>query len=317
MIDDKARALVRSWPGISETRPPAGGRRSEACTLLAGQAAEPMVGRAPSLIHSWLLVEHPGPWPRDVLTTELGTLIASLPAGWRVLLIRRSGRRGSVPGRCLVVRDNEEPLEARFADHDELAQADLGEILNRTVAYPGSGRLVLVCTHGRRDACCAEFGRPVLRALQERQDTDVWECTHLGGDRYAGTMLVLPAGLYFSRLDACSASATLDELDRGRLDLASFRGRAGLSQPAQVLEHAARQLGIGDSLEGPDRVQVSEEKDGRVHAQMRLDGVLVSATVGEETTTVPADTVSSCDSDTQGWRHWVLDDFEVGKAAAH
>lgn len=168
---------------------------------------------------------------------------------------------------------------------------------------------MLVCTHGRRDACCAEFGRPVLRALQERQDTDVWECTHLGGDRYAGTMLVLPEGLYFSRLNASSASRALDELDQGSLDLGSFRGRAGLSQPAQVLEHAARQIGISGSPEGPEEVQESETKDGRFHVQMRFSGVVVAAIVREESTTMPAGRIRSCESNVQDWCHWVLDDL--------
>ena len=45
--------------------------------------------------------------------------------------------------------------------------------------------LLLVCTHGRRDACCAQFGRPTAMALARRYGTAVWETTHVGGDRFA------------------------------------------------------------------------------------------------------------------------------------
>ena len=41
--------------------------------------------------------------------------------------------------------------------------------------------MVLVCTHGTRDACCAVRGRPIVAALARALPEQVWECTHLGG----------------------------------------------------------------------------------------------------------------------------------------
>ena len=39
---------------------------------------------------------------------------------------------------------------------------------------------VLVCTNGRHDACCATFGRPIVRALRRSRWADrVWECSHM------------------------------------------------------------------------------------------------------------------------------------------
>ena len=65
--------------------------------------------------------------------------------------------------------------------------------------------MVLVCTHGTRDACCAVRGRPIVATLARALPDEVWECTHLGGHRFAGTLLSLPDGACFGRLDPDTA----------------------------------------------------------------------------------------------------------------
>jgi hypothetical protein len=55
--------------------------------------------------------------------------------------------------------------------------------------------MVLVCTHGVRDACCAIKGRPIAGAVAKAlasSDVEVLECSHLNGHRFAGTALTLP-----------------------------------------------------------------------------------------------------------------------------
>ena len=45
--------------------------------------------------------------------------------------------------------------------------------------------MLLVCTHGVHDTCCAVRGRPVAAALARRWPEATWECSHVGGDRFA------------------------------------------------------------------------------------------------------------------------------------
>ena len=73
---------------------------------------------------------------------------------------------------------------------------------------PGGGwehvqeSLILVCTNGRHDQCCANLGRPLVRALRDSPWADrVWECSHIGGDRFAANVVVLPDSLYFGRVE--------------------------------------------------------------------------------------------------------------------
>ena len=62
---------------------------------------------------------------------------------------------------------------------------------------PADGPLFCVCAHGRHDACCAERGRPTAAALTRTHPEETWEVSHIGGDRFAPNMLVLPQGLYY------------------------------------------------------------------------------------------------------------------------
>ena len=104
--------------------------------------------------------------------------------------------------------------------------------------------LWLVCTNGRRDRCCTEAGRPVAAALAGSWPEATWETTHLGGHRFAATLLALPSGVALGRLDAGSAVGACRDLEAGRVPVDLTRGRVGTPPRAQVAElHLRRELG--------------------------------------------------------------------------
>ena len=74
-----------------------------------------------------------------------------------------------------------------------------------TPTVAGGRALILVCAHGVHDACCAIRGRPVAAALAEHFPGQVWECSHVGGDRFAPNVVLLPDGFYYGNLDPESA----------------------------------------------------------------------------------------------------------------
>ncbi|MBV9923283.1 MAG: hypothetical protein JOY78_20875 [Pseudonocardia sp.] len=78
------------------------------------------------------------------------------------------------------------------AGPSDLIDLPLPEPGARLPGRPVDDPLLLVCTHGRRDRCCALDGRALVRALVEAGEPDVWECSHLSGHRFAPTALVLP-----------------------------------------------------------------------------------------------------------------------------
>src|SRR5205085_492850 len=52
--------------------------------------------------------------------------------------------------------------------------------------------LWLACTHGVHDKCCARRGLPVYAALAALPDETAWQCSHMGGDRFAANVLCFP-----------------------------------------------------------------------------------------------------------------------------
>ena len=205
---------------------------------------------------AWLLIEHPGPWAETVDDTAAGPVADAVRRarrhGVRPQFIRRPARRRATPPLRVFTAfpggaaGGSGPwLEGReVADAAELDDLDLAAVAaGRAPGFgsPLAGPLVLVCTHGRHNVCCAAAGAPLARLLGARFGDAVWETTHLGGDRYAANLACLPHGLYYGAMDDKRATAAVEAYARGEVALERFRGRAGLSEPAQAAEHFVRE----------------------------------------------------------------------------
>jgi hypothetical protein len=130
-------------------------------------------------------------------------------------------------------------------DHGLVSEGAKVLLVKRVGSAERDGRRYLVCTNGARDPCCAIRGPAVALALDRARPGQVYECSHLGGHRFAANLLVLPDGLCFGRLDARSAPLLLEELETGRLPLEHFRGRTGLAPEEQAAEILVRgELGL-------------------------------------------------------------------------
>jgi len=226
------------------------------CSTASVLRDEPVSGTA-STVRAFLLVEHTGSWGVDALRDArlpdgLGDSLARAASAARVraLLVRRPDR-STDQERMRVFAAFAHPSRS-WAETTTLA--DPYQLLDLDLAALGAGRspgltpfdrtLLCVCTHGRHDACCAEQGRPVAAALAAAHPEDTWEVSHIGGDRFAGNMVVLPQGLYYGRLDAEASVLVADRHAAGELDLDHLRGRSSYAMPVQFAEIALRrQLG--------------------------------------------------------------------------
>jgi hypothetical protein len=229
----------------------ADGASAPPCSELALAVEEPMFATA-SLVRSWLLLEQPGTWGADAfgqsgLPSDVGRTLRSFPdLGVRVLLLRRPDPFVPPDRHCFVGHSSG---RTPWVEERRLEQPwDVLRVDPAVVAAglrPGFGQLrskplYLVCTHSRHDQCCGRLGRPVARALAAVAGESVWECSHMGGERFAGNMVCLPHGLYFGRLDPASALDVMAAYEEGMVDLEHFRGRAGEPFVVQAAEHYAR-----------------------------------------------------------------------------
>jgi hypothetical protein len=224
----------------------------ERCSATSAALDEPLAGTA-STVRSWLLLEHPGPWGRDAFvdgrhaTDGFGIELRERcrHANVRPLLIRRLGRGTPARPTVFAIRSGPgEPFVERAAlgSLDDALALDLhglgrGERLG---LEPHGDPLFLVCTHGRHDACCAERGRPLARALTDAFPEQTWECSHIGGDRFAPNLLLFPHGIYLGRVAPADAAAVAGAYLEGRLSLAHLRGRSSVAMPVQFAERALR-----------------------------------------------------------------------------
>ena len=224
---------------------------AERCARAALRRGDPLVGTA-APASGFLLVESPGGWGRRALVNsrldpEVGEAVSAraIARGLRALLIRRPGRQVDPPRRRWAVVSSrpgrEQAWWGDFGADEEL----LSLPLDGTVGAASSEPFFLVCTHGRHDQCCAIEGRPVAAALQALRPDAVWECSHVGGDRFAANVVALPHGVYYGQVAAEDCAALMTAHDSGEVVPRLMRGRCTAPPAAQAaLAHLARERGL-------------------------------------------------------------------------
>ena len=227
-------------------------------------ADEPPAGTAAHET-TWVLVEIPARWGRDIfdgealgedLSVRLKKHVAD--CGARMLFIRRPGREGQrVDGHRFYLCDTRPGrrriLAGRVGTPADLLDLDLsgdGHVPGtREVAAP----VPLVCTHAKRDQCCAVRGRPVAAELDARvgprlaaldPEAQVWECSHTGGHRFAPVLLLPGTGYTYGPVDAELAAEIVEAQLDGRILTDNLRGRSTWTPAGQVAEVAVRDSGV-------------------------------------------------------------------------
>jgi hypothetical protein len=210
------------------------------CADAARTRADPPAGTAPPT-RRWLLLEHPGPWRIDAVAgagidpAVLATLTERAGSVTRILLVRRPGRidRRAPRSWILAALDTDTVTGQWRSDTDLLDAAD-ALIGADSLAIEHPDPVILVCTHGVHDVCCALRGRPVAAALASRWPELVWECSHIGGDRFAPNVVLLPDGFYYGNLDPDNAISTVDAHLAGTVLTEQLRGMARFLPPVQA-----------------------------------------------------------------------------------
>lgn len=220
--------------------------------------------------------------------------------GIRVQLIRRPhGRRVPPPFQIYAAwsAGSDVWIEGEeLSGHRDLARLDLDALAEGRSPELGprsTGRLLLVCTHGRRSACCARLGRPLSTALAERYPAEVWETTHVGGDHLAANLVCLPHGLYYGQVGPADADAVASAYERGEITLERFRGRAGAPGPLQAAEYFVRKE-TGRRLIDDVAVESSATGSAVTEALVRANGSRYRVVVEEAPTTDLVSSEATC-----------------------
>ncbi|MDP9395651.1 MAG: sucrase ferredoxin [Actinomycetota bacterium] len=215
----------------------------------------------------WFLIEQPGPWGRNALRESLldsgvaGALAQrAAVAGVRIVLIRRPGRSAPAPRRWGYADTHLGREGLWWGTYDDDADL-LGVPLDGSEGTLSTAPALLVCAHGRHDPCCAMRGRPVAAALAQAYPDATWECSHVGGDRFAANLVVLPHGLYYGHMTPELALTAVKAYGEGRVLASALRGRASLSPAVQAAQHHAR-IAIRDGVLGREVLQPDAQGSG-------------------------------------------------------
>jgi hypothetical protein len=272
--------------------PPAGGATALRCSSFARSEDLDPVGSAGSY-RGIVLAEIPLPWPRDIAehAALAGAAEALRAANMRLQGLVPDDR--SDPHRRQLMAFTSPPgafdryrgrgwtaADSLLGEAVTAIAASGGDDAGPALAQPGAvvgsdgagmGRHVLVCTHGRRDACCGTLGTRLASALPELgAGVRVWRTSHTGGHRFAPTALLLPEGTLWAYLDIDRlvgvSERTLHVDEAARL----YRGCTGIDGPeVQAAEREALRS-IGWSwLDHRRRGEVVESAGGR--SLVRLD----------------------------------------------
>lgn len=244
---------------------------STMCSLVALDRRLDPIGTAAGRFGRHLFVEVALPWSRNVVQSsgfpppliELEKRAQEQGRPVRLLAIAPDGAY-SIEGhtRIIYLRRPAEPFAEFLCDEwvvpDERlplfaeALARSPEELDhfRTYQRERQGvRDVLVCTQGSRDACCGKFGYELYETLRARagkpgdDSVRVWRVSHVGGHRFAPTVIELPELRQWGHVTPELMSAILDRTGDFGAVKRHYRGWAGLLSPwEQVLEREVLEL---------------------------------------------------------------------------
>lgn len=282
------------------------------CATASRESAESLTATA-ATARTWLLIEQTGPWGAQALTDshldpDVGRALEAATAGTgvRVALIRRPGRHAdchgtsrrrmflahTAPGRTWIrTTSATDPRAALGLDFTALGA---GEHHNLWEPYIGEP-LVLVCTNGKRDRCCALLGRPLAAELAA-DGAEAWEVTHIGGHRFSPTLFVLPYGYAYGRASAPLVKEAVEAARDGRITIDHCRGRSAWDRPGQAADLAVRELLGEDRADALDVVRTDTVRPESRPADSSMPGS--SALTGASS----AWTVTVAHSDGRSWQ---------------
>lgn len=249
------------------------------CSQISARAGESLPGTA-TRTQVFFLLEYPGAWGEKAFEdSDLPHPVKSYLASQaqaiqdaRILLIR--GDPGSIEGihffLALVAEGEEALFEFSLLDYESLLSLDIADVVADPEQYQEFRRaapLFLVCAHGRRDACCARFGLPVYQALRGQFGEMVWQCSHVGGHRFAANLLCLPSGLLYGRVGSDNAVSIVQALFNSQIAAENYRGRVSYPPPAQAAEYALRDILGQTGLNAYRLFSVEQTEPGRWRAR--------------------------------------------------
>ncbi len=259
---------------------------TQLCSVVAQERGEDPIGTAP-VYNEYLMIQIPSPWQKEV--TDSKTMAPSIAEALAAHGDNRPGIRvqGILPenpdevGETLRIIHYRRPEGDVFADFErdeyEVPVSEAGRLVTALLGGPEDlaafasyrqqvdkhVRDLFICTHGSRDAACGRFGYPIFAALREQYvpasagSLRVWRVSHLGGHRFAPTILDLPSGRYWAFMKVELLDTLIYQQGPAARLREHYRGWGALEHPmAQAAEREVFMQMGWDWLQGRKRLRL-------------------------------------------------------------
>lgn len=214
---------------------------------------------------TFILLEIPLPWNKPALLSSgvpeaLRQVIRPmLASGVRVHLIANEQTSAQDKRRILIFQrpDSSQGYGRRLVGeytHWELLVDSPADMAPALEAFFNNDRIsqlkllsgqrhLMICTHASHNQCCGMYGYPfyqdaiaTIQALGLTQQVYPWQISHIGGHRFAPTLIDLPQGRYYGNLNQTSLLRLLQQQGDITPLLSTYRGWSLLPKPLQILE---------------------------------------------------------------------------------
>lgn len=233
---------------------------------VARENNEPLYGTIKSA-NVWLLLEYNGvythqAWEDARIPDEVKAKLDNYLDG-RPLLIRQPEQINEID-RIIsffvinAVGDKPAIYHLELQSYTDILDVNIDDVLAGKVIPATNEPLYVICTNGKRDVCCSKYGIALYNAMSRRAQHQVWQASHIGGHRFAGTMYCFPHAICYGFLNEDDAETVIQSYTHKQILLDKLRGHAIYDKPIQVAEYFLRRELDNDTL---DSVQyISQEK---------------------------------------------------------
>ncbi|MBP6085400.1 hypothetical protein KA517_04155 [Candidatus Gracilibacteria bacterium] len=205
---------------------------------------ENFVGTA-SPVECWLLVTYPQPWGASAFLES--TIPSAVKNHMQSIYQQTECSRIQV-----ITQDSHEQLACYLAisqeNRQQLFRFDLQSyedilaisweaVISKPEDYQHhlvNESLTLICTNTAHDPCCGQYGNALFEATKSRPQ--VWQTNHLGGDRFAANVVVLPQGIYYRRVSKDNLIAIQVATENQTYYLPNLGGRSYYDRHTQIAE---------------------------------------------------------------------------------
>jgi len=236
---------------------------------LARDNNEPLYGTIKAA-NVWFLLEYNGvytnqAWEDARIPDNVKAKLDNFPDS-RPLLIRQPEQLNAldrVVSFFVVHAASETPViyHLQLESYTDILYLDFDAILAGDIVEASEEPLYVICTNGKRDICCAKYGVALYNAMRTKAEHHVWQSSHIGGHRFAGTMYCFPHAICYGFLSEGDAPEIVSSYTDKRLLLNKLRGHAIYDKPIQAAEYFLRRELDNDRLETIQYLSHEEKED--------------------------------------------------------